>query len=331
MVKKTNSKSTWTWVILSFWVVAIGIGAALLLGLYLQQKNAQSAEAAQISQNVILTDAPIPSLTATPEPPTDTPMPPTQTPTLTATLTSTVTSTATEIPFQEGPIKIGVSVLGNPLEVWRFGTGRFAYMVAAGVHGGYEVNTVRLADELITYFSGHPELIPPDTTLYILRAINVDGLNLPNQPEGRMNVNGVDLNRNYPIEWQAEWRKTGCWDFRPIHGGAYPASEPETVALMAFVIEHPLIAFISYHSAAPGFYPSGDPPHADSVALAQYLSAASGYPYPAVNMGCQMTGTMVDWVHSMGTAALDVELSNHWSTEFDTNLRLVRALMDWRP
>jgi hypothetical protein len=100
---------------------------------------------------------------------------------------------------------------------------------------------------------------------------------------------------------------------------------------MAFVLEHPLVALVSYHSAAPGFYPSGDPPHEESVALAKYLSRASGYPYPAVDTGCFMTGSLVDWVYTTGAAAVDLELSNHWETEFDINLLLVNALMKWLP
>jgi hypothetical protein len=226
---------------------------------------------------------------------------------------------------------IGASVEGRAVEVYRFGTGRHAYLIVAGIHGGYEINTVQLADELIEAFRQHPEYMPPDSRLYILRALNVDRLEFTNKIAGRANANGVDLNRNYPIGWAHNWHKYGCWDFLPINGGAYPASEPETVALMAFVIQNPIIALVSYHSAAPGFYPSGNPPHANSVDLAEYLAAASSYPHPGPNMGCQMTGTLVDWAASTGAAAVDAELSNHWSTEFEVNLALVRALLRWRP
>ena len=242
-----------------------------------------------------------------------------------------ITATATQLPLLEGPMVIGYSIEGRPLEVHRIGTGPLAFMVVAGIHGGYEVNTVQLADELISYFYQHPDQVPEGTRLYILRAMNMDGLYKPDDADGRANARQVDLNRNFPADWQVDWRRTGCWDYREINAGEMPASEPETIALMAFVLEHPLVALISYHSAAPGFYPSGSPPHADSAALAKHLAAASGYPYPARRTGCQMTGTLVDWVHANGTAAVDVELSNHWDTEFEANLKLVMALLQWRP
>jgi hypothetical protein len=315
------------------WLAVLVVAGILVVGVTSQGEAAQALPSVTLPSLQSFTDTPLPTQaeTNTPGPPTDTPLPPTITPTFTVTPTATITPTATPLPFQEGPIAIGISVQGRPVEVYRFGTGRYAYVVVAGIHGGYEANTVKLADQLIAFFSDHHDLIPFDTTLYILRVLNPDGFVRPNQYEGRANANGVDLNRNYPLEWARDWNKFGCWDFLPIYGGEYPASEPETVAMMAFIIEHPAIALISYHSAAPGFYPSGDPPHADSVDLARHLEAASGYPYPGVNLGCQMTGTLVDWVHSYGTAALDVELSTHWDTEFETNLKLVRALMAWRP
>lgn len=232
--------------------------------------------------------------------------------------------------FSEGPIVIGHSVQGRPIEVWRFGTGGRVYLVMAGIHGGYEVNTSQLAIELINRFARHPEEIPPDVTLYILPVFNPDGAQFPYEKEGRANANGVDLNRNYPTEdWSPTWPKAGCWNYLPIYGGEYALSEPETAALMAFVIEHhPLTALISYHAAAPGFYPALEE---TSEELSVYLSEASGYPYPGPYTGCHMTGTLADWAAGQGVAAVDVELSNHRDTEFEVNLRLVLALLAWQP
>lgn len=269
--------------------------------------------------------------------PTDTQVPPTATITATATATDTpipsptFTATATTLPQVEGPTVIGLSVEGRPIEVYRFGTGELAYLVVGGIHGGYEVNTVELTDELIDYFTAHPDEVPAETRLYIVRALNVDGLQMPYDADGRANAHQVDLNRNYPTDWAADYDRTGCWNYREINTGTHAASEPETIAMMAFIIEHPLVAMVSFHAAAPGFYPSGNPHHADSAELSRYLSRASGYPYPAVDMGCQMTGNLVDWAHTLGVAGADVELSDHYNTEFKTNLKLVKALLTWRP
>lgn len=132
------------------------------------------------------TETPLPShtptLTSTPIPPT-----PTRTPgaqvvpilTIETPFKPTLTPIPTEVTYFDGPIVIGYSVGGRPMEVYRFGTGERAYMVVGGTHGGYEVNTVHLTEELIEYYKFHPEAIPDGTRLYILRALNVDGLQKP--------------------------------------------------------------------------------------------------------------------------------------------------------
>jgi len=42
---------------------------------------------------------------------------------------------------------IGSSVESRPIEVFTFGTGEIDLLFVGGVHGGYEANSVRLADE----------------------------------------------------------------------------------------------------------------------------------------------------------------------------------------
>jgi len=241
------------------------------------------------------------------------------------------TLTPTSDMLWEGPIEIGQSVQGRPIEVYRFGRGPDKYLVIGGIHGGYEINTIYLTDQLIKYFRQKPDAVPTNATLFILRSLNPDGEAMPHKKEGRSNANLVDLNRSFPVGWSAEWDHDGCWDLMDLNAGAYPASEPETIALMAFVLENPVIAVISYHSAAPGFYPAGEPADPNSVALSEYLSQVTGYPYPAFYTGCYMTGSLVDWTLSAGAAGADVELSTHWDTEFDLNLNLVLALLRWKP
>lgn len=230
------------------------------------------------------------------------------------------------------PIVIGQSVQERPLEVYRFGQGPFQRMVVAGIHGGYEWNTIALADELIAHLRKHSELVPPHITLYILRSLNPDGEAAGRGPEGHNNAHGVDLNRNWDAGWRSSWPSYGCYRRGPVSAGPNPGSEPETQALMAFLAEHRIDALVSYHSAAPGIYASGDPPHPESQKLGKHLSEASGYPFPGPVTNCIYTGALVDWAyHSLAIAAVDIELRNHTETDFEINLGLLVALLNWIP
>ncbi len=233
-------------------------------------------------------------------------------------------------PLGSGPEVIGYSVAGRPLEVFRFGRGPIRRLIVGGIHGGYEWNTIELAYELMVYLGDHPELVPRRISLYVLPALNPDGEARFHGRPGRANENGVDLNRNWPSNWQAECPKEGCWNYLPISGGATPASEPEVAALLSFILEKRFDSIISYHSAALGIFPGGQPPAQDSVRLAEAVAAVTPYPYPPVDSGCLFTGQFADWAADQGIAAIDLELETHRSTDFDINLRVLKAFLNWR-
>lgn len=349
MAKKANSRPKLGWIVGGIWVGVLILGGILFLftdgfsvtaalppdpGTAVSgDENTPDAATPQ----AISSKTPQPELIIEPEEKTAPTV--TRTPAMIPTRTAGPSPTPIDFPTMmptnealwEGPLTIGYSVESRALEVWRFGRGERKYLVIAGIHGGYEYNTIQLADQLITYFSKKPDAVPTDATLFILRALNPDGATMPHKKEGRSNANQVDLNRSFPVGWSATWNRDGCWDMLELNAGTHPASEPETIALMAFVLENPVIAVISYHSAAPGFYPAGEPTDPNSAALSKYLSNVTGYPYPAVNTGCYMTGSLVDWTLTTGAAGVDMELSTHWDTEFNVNLNLVQALLRWEP
>jgi len=231
------------------------------------------------------------------------------------------------------PGVIGFSVASRPIEVYTFGEGDREYLIVAGIHGGYEGNTVALANELIEHINAHPEIIPREVTLYILRNMNPDGEARASGVDGRVNNNGVDLNRNFPSQnWAEDWDRDGCWIYRPTTGGAYGGSEPETRAVMNFIKSHDITALISYHSAALGIFPGGVPWTEDSKQLAATLAFVTKYPYPPVDTGCVYTGTLADWAVENGVgAAVDMELSTHKLTDFDQNLKALRTLLNFFP
>lgn len=249
--------------------------------------------------------------------------------------TPPVFETSTPFLLENGPRPnvIGYSLGGKPIEAYRFGVGEKEYLIVAGIHGGSEWNTIALANELITHINTHPEAIPTDVTLYIIRNMNPDGEARAHNVDGRVNNNGVDLNRNFPSDnWVADWDRDGCWIYRPTTGGAYGGSEPETRTVMSFISSHDFTALISYHSAALGVFPGGVPWEKESIALAKALAKATKYPYPPLDTGCEYTGTLADWAVENGVgAAVDMELRNHEDTDFSQNLKALKAFLSFTP
>jgi len=69
------------------------------------------------------------------------------------------------------------------------------------------------------------------------RIQNYDGATVTMAPP----LAGLDLNRNYPVDWRPEGEQTGA--------GPYPTSEPEIRAVVGAIVDRPNIcAFIQYHT-----------------------------------------------------------------------------------
>ena len=229
------------------------------------------------------------------------------------------------------PDIIGYSAEGRPLDVYTFGNGEHQRMIVADIHGGDEWNTLTLGNQLIKYLNQHPDAVPNDVTLYILPSLNPDGEARAHDKYGRLNHNGVDLNRNFPVNWRADWNRAGCWNYLPSSGGTGPGSEAETQALMNFISSHKIEALVSYHSAALGIFPGGNPPDEISVQLAKAIAQVSSYRYPPLDTGCTYSGTLADYAASKGIAAVDLELTNHFDTDFDQNLDILNVLLNFAP
>ena len=244
------------------------------------------------------------------------------------------TETPTIVPTEavENPAVIGFSVGGRPLEVYRFGEGQTGRLIVAGIHGGNEWNTIKLAHELIDYVTEHPEIVPEDVTLYILPNLNPDGEARVHGVDGRVNDNGVDLNRNWPYRWVQDYDRESCWHYRPTSAGDSAASEPETSALIGFIESHPEIdALISYHAAALGIFAGGVPDYEPSIRLAKKMAKVSTYQYPPKDIGCVYTGNFTDWASSVQKiAAVDIELHNFRYTDFDENLKILSVFLKFK-
>ena len=269
--------------------------------------------------------------------PTDTPAPTALLPSVTP---PAPTATAFNPAFQSDPFVprapvadpgdtvIGYSAGNQPLVARHFGDGPRVLVLVGGMHGGYEQNTVALAERLADHFAAQPQDIPAGWSIVIVPAANPDGLMRGSSPEGRFNDRGVDLNRNWGCGWSADavWRDT------PVNPGSGPLSEPETRALADTLLQLSPEAVVFFHSKAGGVFagdcPTG-PPEIELGQLAAVYGEASGYTYGRSFSAYPVTGTAASWADGQGFYSVDVELETSNLAEFDANLRGVLAVLAW--
>jgi hypothetical protein len=100
---------------------------------------------------------------------------------------------------------------------------------------------------------------------------------------------------------------------------------------MDFFGRHQIDALVSYHSAAMGIFPGGEPWDENSIHLAEAIADVSPYPFPPLDTGCIYTGTLADYAVLTGIPAVEVELTNHFETDFEVNLNILNILLAFQP
>ncbi len=229
-------------------------------------------------------------------------------------------------PLFEGPFTYGVSYGGRSLLAYRFGVGPSARAIIGAIHGGYERNTAVLVSEMLDYLRENPDLVPDEVTLYVIPRANPDGYAAgTDRRRGRMNGNGVDLNRN----WDYHWQPAATHGDRPVDAGAHPFSEPETAALRDFILGRNVEAVIFYHSAMERVFYGAERDWSATDELVLVVSKATGYPIAAGVPGQITTGNAIDWMSAQGLAGVEVELTTHEDIEWERNLRGLEAFLGW--
>ncbi|UCC33795.1 MAG: hypothetical protein JSW53_01980 [Candidatus Bathyarchaeota archaeon] len=158
-------------------------------------------------------------------------------------------------------------------------------------------------NDLIEILVNHTDPYNPEFMEYEGNDNDTDGVN------GEDWIGGVDLNRNYAVDWEK-----GVSDpSSPVYRGSAPFSETETQAIRDLALEHNFTHAISFHSGLEVIiYPWGctadpTPDDAKFVEIAQGLSNLTGdLPYVSPTV---MYGIWDDWMYGeAGALALTCEI-----------------------
>lgn len=196
-------------------------------------------------------------------------------------------------------LPIGTSVKDVLIEVCQLNGSNLeaknTLLVIGTIHGD-EPDGKRIIDELASTGA------PTETNIWLIRDGNPDGALLGT----RRNANEVDLNRNFPVKWLASDPSARTYS------GPSPASEPETLALMAAVEMIKPTKIVVFHQP----YIQIDCPPERETTISDRLSQLTGYKsecIPGDKSGSptnSYTGTFTIWVNSTfpETTAVTFEL-----------------------
>ena len=211
---------------------------------------------------------------------------------------------------------IGTSVLGNPIPYLKIGSGTKKVFYNAAFHANEWITTpvlLKFVEELSEAYAMGQRLGTVDVNwllksvqLYVVPMVNPDGVDLVNgviwepgvlrktekiaagypdipYPSGwKANIRGVDLNLQFPAEWQMARKikfAQGFTTFAPRDFvGEGPLTEPESLAVYNFTLQNDFSLILAYHSQGEVIYwkfLDYEPPRSREIAL--YFGEVSGY------------------------------------------------------
>jgi len=200
---------------------------------------------------------------------------------------------------------IGRSVCGR--EIYCLSLGEWRQDVAstiytAAFHGMEWITSwvlMSFIEEIFKNFS----LLTPRFSLHFIPMVNPDGVEMAVAGKRwQANANGVDINHNFPAEWQAVKSAPSFSRF----GGHSHCSEPETIAIMQYTRKTNPSRIFALHSQGEEIYWDFD--GKGDRGYAEELAAVSGYrvanPEPLASFGGYK-----DWfIDEFGRAGYTIEV-----------------------
>ncbi len=196
--------------------------------------------------------------------------------------------------------EIGMSVDERKIIAVKIGNGSRPIMLNGAHHAREWMTTALLMHMLEYYCKTYTENQLDDLAIWFVPMVNPDGVTLVQEgveqfaekdfllqlnensidfASWKANIRGVDLNRQYPVDWEHiddYVRKPS----KSMYKGPSPLSEPEARALYDFTILHQFHAVACYHSSGEEIfwkYKADGKLIEESLKLANQLVTATGY------------------------------------------------------
>lgn len=229
---------------------------------------------------------------------------------------------------------IGRTVLGRPITAIQFGNGPKEVFYNAAIHANEWITAPLLMKFLenlcksyvnnTPIFGQNPEELYANVSLYIVPMINLDGVDLvtglltPESfgyrnaqkisydfpdipfPSGwKANIEGIDLNLQFPAEWEKAkeikyeqgFNKPAPRDFV----GYGPLTAPEAVAIYSFILRHDFKIMLTYHTQGRVIFyefQGNEPP--ESKEIVELFAKTSGYTPESTPFNSSFAG-LKDW------------------------------------